>query len=228
MACSANSMALVADAGHNIGDVLGLVMAWVAMVLARRAPSRTHTYGLRRGTILASLANAVLLLVTVRRNCGRGPAPLVGTVRSRRRHRHGGGCGWHCRQWRPRLGCSLPAARATSNLRSAFMHMAADALVSLGVVVVGGVVLFTGWTRLDPLASLAISAVLLTGTWGLLRDSVDMALDAVPSGIKPDAVRAFLTQQPGVTAIHDLHIWPMSTTETALTCHCVIPGRPSR
>jgi cobalt-zinc-cadmium efflux system protein len=113
------------------------------------------------------------------------------------------------------------------NLRGAFMHMASDALVSLGVVVAGGVILFTGWTRLDPLVSLAIAAVLLVGTWGLLRDSVDMALDAVPPGIKLDEVRAFLKQQPGITAIHDLHIWPMSTTETALTCHCLMPvGHP--
>ncbi len=110
------------------------------------------------------------------------------------------------------------------NLRAAFLHMAYDALVSLGVVVAGAVILLTGWTRLDPLVSLAIAVVILAGTWSLLRDSVAMSLDAVPSGIKLDDVAALLKQQPGVTAIHDLHIWPMSTTETALTCHCLMPG----
>lgn len=104
------------------------------------------------------------------------------------------------------------------------MHMASDAAVSLGVVIAGGIILLTSWTRVDPLVSLAIAVVILVGTWGLLRDSVDMSLDAVPAGIKPDEVRAFLTQQPGVTAIHDLHVWPMSTNETALTCHCLMPG----
>ena len=219
----ANSIALVADAGHNLGDVLGLVMAWVATVLARRAPTRTHTYGLRRGTILAALANAVLLLVTVgaiaveglRRLIEPGEvASVIVMVVAAIGIVINGVTAWLFASGR----------KGDINLRAAFTHMAYDALVSLGVVVAGGVILLTGWTRLDPLVSLAIAAVILVGTWSLLRDSVDMALDAVPAGIKPDEVRAFLDQQPGVTAIHDLHIWPMSTTETALTCHCLMPG----
>jgi len=110
------------------------------------------------------------------------------------------------------------------NLRGAFLHMASDALVSLGVVIAGAMILATGWTWLDPLVSVVIAIIILWGTWGLLRDSLAMALDAVPGGIKLDEVRAFLERQPGVSGIHDLHIWPMSTTETALTCHCLLPG----
>jgi cobalt-zinc-cadmium efflux system protein len=182
----ANSIALVADAGHNLGDVLGLVMAWAATVLARRAPSRTYTYGLRRGTILAALANAVLLLVTVGAIAVEGVRRLiepsevasvtvmvvaaVGIVIN-------GVTAWLFASGR----------RGNINLRAAFMHMAYDALVSAGVVAAGGVILLTGWTRLDPLVSLAIAVVIVVGTWNLLRDSVGMALDAVPAGIKPDA-----------------------------------------
>ena len=222
----ANSIALVADAGHNLGDVLGLAMAWIAMALARRAPSRTHTYGLRRGTILAALMNAVLLLVTVGAIAVEGfrrlfePGEVAGVtvmVVAAAGIVVNGVTAWLFASGR----------KGDINLRAAFMHMAADALVSLGVVIAGGVILLTGWTRLDPLVSLAVAAVLLMGTWSLLRDSVDMALDAVPAGIKLDEVGAFLKQQPGVAAIHDLHVWPMSTTETALTCHCLIPdGHP--
>jgi cobalt-zinc-cadmium efflux system protein len=219
----ANSMALVADAGHNLGDVLGLVMAWIATLLARRRPSQTYTYGLRRGTILAALANAVLLLVTVGAIAVEGVRRLispgevasvtvmvvaaVGIVVN-------GVTAW----------LFASAREGDINLRAAFLHMAYDALVSVGVVAAGGVILLTGWTRLDPLVSLAIAAVILVGTWGLLRGSVGMALDAVPIEIKPDEVTRFLLQQPGVAAIHDLHIWPMSTTDTALTCHCLMPG----
>ncbi len=219
----ANSLALVADAGHNLGDVLGLVMAWVAAVLARRAPTRTHTYGLRRGTILAALANAMLLLVSV------GAIAVEGV----RRVAEPSGVASVTVMVVAALGIVVNGVTAwlfasgrkgDINLRAAFLHMAYDALVSLGVVVAGAVILLTGWTRLDPLVSLAIAVVILAGTWSLLRDSVAMSLDAVPSGIKLDEVAAFLKQEPGVTAIHDLHIWPMSTTETALTCHCLMPG----
>jgi cobalt-zinc-cadmium efflux system protein len=219
----ANSIALVADAGHNLGDVLGLVMAWVAAMLARRAPSATRTYGLRRGTILAALANAVLLLVTVGAIAVEGVRRLfapsevasvtvmvvaaLGIVVN-------GVTAWLFASGR----------KDDINLRGAFLHMASDALVSAAVVVAGGAILVTGWTWLDPLVSIAIAAVILVGTWGLLRDSVDMSLDAVPPGIKPGEVMTFLEQKPGVTSIHDLHIWPMSTTETALTCHCVMLG----
>jgi cobalt-zinc-cadmium efflux system protein len=219
----ANSIALVADAGHNLGDVLGLAMAWTAMALARRSPSPTLTYGLRRGTILAALTNAVLLLVTV------GAIAVEGL---RRLFEPGGVAGVTV--------VAVAAAgivvngvtallfasgrRDDINLRGAFLHMASDALVSLGVVIAGGMILLTGWTWLDPLVSIAIAIVILWGTWGLLRDSLAMALDAVPDGIKLGDVRAFLEKQPGVTGVHDLHIWPMSTTETALTCHCLLPG----
>lgn len=222
----ANSLALVADAGHNFGDVLGLVMAWVATVLARRVPSQTYTYGLRRGTILAALGNAMLLLVAVGAIAVEGVRRLIapGQVAS--------------------VTVIVVAAigivingltvwlfasgrKQDINLRAAFWHMAYDALVSAGVVAAGGVILVTGWSRLDSIVSLAIAAVILFGTWRLLRDSVGMSLDAVPAGISPDDVTAFLKGEPGIVAIHDLHIWPMSTTETALTCHCLMPaGHP--
>ncbi len=219
----ANSMALVADAGHNLGDVLGLFMAWIATLLARRRPSQTYTYGLRSGTILAALANAVLLLVTVGAIAVEGMRRLIspGEVASVTVMvvaavgiAVNGVTAW----------LFASARKGDINLRAAFLHMAYDALVSVGVVAAGGVILLTGWTRLDPLVSLAIAAVILVGTWGLLRGSVGMALDAVPIEIKPDEVTRFLLQQPGVAAIHDLHIWPMSTTDTALTCHCLMPG----
>jgi cobalt-zinc-cadmium efflux system protein len=222
----ANSLALVADAGHNFGDVLGLVMAWAATVLARRVPSRTYTYGLRRGTILAALGNAMLLLVAVGAIAVEGVRRLIapgqvagitvivvaaiGIVIN-------GLTAWLFASGR----------KQDINLRAAFLHMAYDALVSVGVVVAGGVIVVTGWSRLDPIVSLAVAAVILFGTWRLLRDSVGMSLDAVPAGISPDDVAAFLKGQPGIVAIHDLHIWPMSTTETALTCHCLMPaGHP--
>ncbi len=217
----ANSIALVADAGHNLGDVLGLVMAWVATILARRSPSLTHTYGLRRGTILAALANAVLLLVTIGGIFIEGirrlihPAEVDGvTIMIVAAN---GVTAWLFASGR----------KGDINLRAAFMHMAGDALVSIGVVVAGAIILFTSWSWLDPLTSIVIAGMILVGTWGLLRDSVGMSLDAVPAGIKSADVTQFLEQQPGVAAIHDLHIWPMSTTETALTCHCLMPaGHP--
>lgn len=222
----ANSMALVADAGHNLGDVLGLAMAWIATVLARRAPSQTHTYGLRGGTILAALGNAVLLLVAVGAIAVEGVHRLlnptevasmtvmvvaaIGIVIN-------GGTAWLFASGR----------RSDINLRAAFLHMAYDALLSGGVIVAGAVIYLTDWAWLDPLASLVLAVVILVGTWSLLRDSVGMSLDAVPSGIKFDEVSAFLKKQPGVNAIHDLHIWPMSTTDIALTCHCLMTdGHP--
>jgi cobalt-zinc-cadmium efflux system protein len=219
----ANSMALVADAGHNLGDVLGLVVAWIATVLARRLPSQTHTYGLKRGTILAALANAVLLLIA------------VGAIVVEALHRLA----------KPGeiAGVTVMAVAAVGivingvtahlffagrkgdiNLRGAYLHMVYDALVSLGVLLAGGAILLTGWTWIDPVVSLTIAAVILMGTWSLLQRSVGMSLDAVPKGLTLDEVGIFLKQQLGVSAIHDLHIWPMSTTETALTCHCVMPG----
>lgn len=218
-----NSIALIADAGHNLSDVLGLLMAWGASLAVTRPPTQRYTYGFGSTTILASLANAVLLLVAV------------------------GAITWEAVR---RLGTAEPAAGAVVmtvaaigivingitawmfmsgrhgdlNIRSAYLHMAADALVSLGVVVAGIAIVLTGWHWLDPLVALIIAGVIVWGTWGLLRQSVDMSLHAVPPGIDAAAVRSHLEKLPGVARVHDLHIWAISTTETAMTCHLVVPG----
>ncbi|PWB59385.1 MAG: cation transporter [Bradyrhizobiaceae bacterium] len=219
----ANSTALVADAGHNLSDVLGLVVAWGAAVLSRRAPSGRYTYGLRGSSILAALFNAVFLLVAVGAIAWEAvhrmlaPQPVAGiTV-----------------MVVAGIGIAINGAAAALfasgrsrdiNIEGAFLHMAADAAVSAGVVIGGGMILLTGWLWIDPALSLAICLVIVGSTWSLLRDAVKMSLAAVPAGIDADAVRAFLAQRPGVAALHDLHIWPMSTTESALTCHLVMPG----
>lgn len=219
----AHSMALVADAVHNLGDVLGLLVAWIATVLARRLPSPTHTYGMRRGTILAALFNAVLLLVAVGGIVVEAlhrvakPAEVasmtvilvaaVGIVIN----------GVTARLFYAGRGRDI-------NLRGAYLHMVYDALVSVGVLLAGAAIWLTGWTWLDPAVSLIVAAVIVAGTWSLLKGSIGMSLDAVPQGIALAEVGDFLKTRPGVTAIHDLHIWPISTTETALTCHCVMPG----
>ena len=219
----ANSNALVADAAHNLGDALGLLMAWFASALARRAPSDTHTYGMRRGTILAAFANAVLLLVAVGAIAVEAitrllhPVAVVGVtvmVVAALGIVVNGVTAWLFASGR----------KADINVRAAFLHMAYDALISLAVVVAGGLILLTGWVRLDAVVSLAVAVVILMGSWKLLRDSVGMSLDAVPVDLKLAEVRALISGQSGVTAIHDLHIWPLSTTETALTCHCLMPG----
>ncbi|XYH93672.1 cation diffusion facilitator family transporter [Sorangium sp. So ce1128] len=216
------SMALVADAAHNLSDVLGLFLAWGAVVLARRKPSKRRTYGLRRSTVLAALANAVLLLAAV----GAVAWEAVGRLRSPR----------------PVEGLTVAAVAAIgvvingasallfaksqqgdANIKAAFLHLAADAGVSLGVVITGLVLRETGWSWLDPAVSLAVSAVILVGTWGLLKDAANLALDAVPGHIDPEEVRSFLARIPGVEDVHDLHIWAMSTTEVALTVHLIVP-----
>jgi cobalt-zinc-cadmium efflux system protein len=221
-----NSMALIADAGHNLSDVLGLVIAWIAVILSKRPPSARYTYGLRGSSILAALFNAVFLLLAV------------------------GAIAWEAilRLFNPEPVAELTviAVAATGivingvtawlfasgrksdiNIRGAYLHMAADAAVSAGVVVAGLAIMATGWLWLDPVTSLVIVAVIVLGTWGLLRESMAMSLSAVPAAIDPTAVRNYLGQRPGVVQIHDLHIWPMSTTEIALTCHLVIPsGQP--
>jgi cobalt-zinc-cadmium efflux system protein len=218
----AKSLALVADAGHNASDVLGLLLAWGAYLVAKRRPSQKHTYGLRRSSILASLTNAVLLLVALGAIIWEAlhrfsqPAPVAGgTV-----------------IWVALLGIAVNGVTAylfasgrkgDLNLRGAFQHMLADALVSAGVVVAGIVILFTGWNWLDPVVSLVLAAVILYGTWGLLRESLDLALDAVPESVDLNEVKSFLSAQPGVSGMHDLHVWGMSTTETALTVHLVMP-----
>ncbi len=218
----AHSTALLADAAHNASDVVGLGLAWGAAILARRRPSLRHTYGLRASTVLAALANAVLLLVAVggvsweavRRLADPGPVEglTVLTVAA--------------------VGVVINAASALLfvsgrkgdiNVRAAFMHLAADAGVSLAVVLAGAVIYRTGWTWLDPATSLGVSIVVLVGTWGVLREAVHLALAGVPEGVSLAAVDDYLRKLPGVCEVHDLHIWPMGTTEVALTVHLVLP-----
>jgi cobalt-zinc-cadmium efflux system protein len=217
-----HSLALLADSGHNLSDVAGLLLAWGASVLSRRAPTTRRTYGWRGSSILAALFNAVLLLIAVGAIAWEAirrfehPTPVAsGTV-----------------IWVATVGIAINGATAMLffagrkrdlNIRGAFLHMAADAAVSLGVVIAGIVMAKTGWSWVDPVTSLAIVAVITIGTWSLLRESVNLALHAVPEGIDPQAVHAYLASVPGVVAVHDLHIWPMSTTEVALTGHIVKP-----
>jgi cobalt-zinc-cadmium efflux system protein len=218
----AGSMALLADAAHNLSDVLGLVLAWAAVRLARRLPGGRRTYGWHRGTILAALANAVLLLVAVGAITTESvqrlldPAPVTT-----------GFMLWVAAAGvLVNAGTALLFARgrhADINRRGAYLHMLADAGVSAGVVAGALLIGATGWAWIDPLLGLGIAAVILIGTWGLLRESVDLAMDAVPAGIDPAAVLAFLQSAPGITEVHDLHVWAISTTETALTAHLVRP-----
>ena len=221
-----HSVALLADAGHNLSDVLGLLVAWVASILVKRAPTLRFTYGLGGSSILAAMFNAVFLLVVIGglswEAIGRlfHPQPVAGgtvMIVAAAGIVINGVCAWLFASGR----------EGDINIRGAFMHMAADAIVSLGVVVAGLVILVTGWLWLDPVASLVINAIIVWGTWSLLRDSTVMSLNAVPPGIDAAEVGAFLASQPGVQAIYDLHIWGMSTTETALTAHLVMPkGHP--
>lgn len=217
------SIALLADAGHNLSDVLGLGVAWAGLRLAARPASARFTYGLKRSSILAALANAVLLFIAcggiaveaTRRLAAPQPVP-GGTV-----------------MIVAAIGILVNGVTAALfargrkgdvNIRGAYLHMLADAGVSAAVVVSGFVILRTGWNWVDPALSLVVVAVILRGTWGLLRESMAMALDAVPDGIDTAAVASFLKARPGVETVHDLHIWPMGTTDTALTAHLVIPG----
>lgn len=220
---AANSLALLADAGHNLSDVLGLGIAWGAAVLAKRAPSDRFSYGLRRSSILAALLNALLLLVAV------GAIALEAVQRFSQPQPVASGTVMIV------AGIGIVINTATAllfasgrkgdlNIRGAFLHMAADAAVSAGVVAAGVVILYTGWLWLDPVMSLLIAAVILWSTWGLLRDSVALSLDAVPHGIDKAEVHAHLAALAGVTGVHDLHIWPISTTQTALTAHLVRPA----
>ena len=217
------SMALIADAGHNLSDVLSLLLAWGASVAAKRPASARFTFGYKSSTILAALANAMLLLIalgvilieTIRRFAE--PEPIeAGTVMIV------AGIGIAINTGTALL--FLRGRKHDINIRGAFLHMAADALVSLGVVIAGALILWTGALWIDPVTSLVIVVVIAVGTWGLLRDSVRMSLLAVPDGIDEAAVRSYLESLPGVSGVHDLHIWPMSTTQTALTAHLVMPG----
>jgi cobalt-zinc-cadmium efflux system protein len=218
----ADSLALIADAGHNLSDVLSLVLAWGATRLAKRDPTPHRTYGFRRGTILSSLISSILLLIAMGAIAWEAlqrfeqPAPVSGNLMigvAASGVLINGFTAW-----------LFAAGRHTDlNIRAAFMHMAGDAAVSVGVVFGGVGVLMLGWLWLDPAISLVIVAVIVYGTWDILAESLNMAFDAVPRNIDPHEVREFLRTLPGVTGIHDLHIWSMSTTETALTAHLVIP-----
>ena len=219
-----NSVALIADAGHNLSDVLGLVCAWGALLLGRRPPGAKFTYGLGRSSVLAALANAVLLLLA----CGAiaweavsrlgSPPPVAGwTVMAV-----------------AAIGIALNGISAWMlhagshgdlNRRSAYLHMLSDAAVSAGVVLSGVLIIWTGWSLIDPIVSLAIVAVILVSTWRLLRDSLTLSLDGVPASVNSSAVMSYLADQRGVTDVHDLHIWALSTTSIALTAHLVVPDR---
>jgi cobalt-zinc-cadmium efflux system protein len=216
------SLALIADAGHNLSDVLGLSLAWGATVLSRRQPSGRFTYGLRSSSILAALANAILLLVVTGGIAWEAiwrithPVPLASgvliTVAAVGIFVNGG------------TALLFGPGADDLNIKSAFLHLATDALVTAGVVATGIAIWLSGWLWLDPAVSLAVSIIIVFGTWGLLKSAIGLALNAVPEGVDIGAVRAHLLAQPGVSGLHDLHIWGMSTTETALTCHLIMPG----
>ncbi|MFH1604740.1 MAG: cation diffusion facilitator family transporter [Pseudomonadota bacterium] len=219
----AHSMALLADAGHNLSDVLALGLAWGASVLGRREPSRRFTYGLRSSTILAALFNAMLLMLVVGGIAVEAIQRLMNPV----------AVATMTMIWVALCGIVVNTATALFflggrehdlNVRAAFLHMAADAAVSLGVVLAGVGMLYSGLTWLDPAMSLIIAAVVVGSTWGLLRDSLNLSLHAVPPRIDTGLIRGYLSGLAGVAEFHDLHIWGMSTTETALTVHLVMPG----
>jgi cobalt-zinc-cadmium efflux system protein len=218
----AHSVALLADAGHNVGDVVGLAMSWGATALASLKPSSRRTFGFRRTTIVASVTNALILLFmtgartweSVRRLVS--PAPTEGKIMIVVAF----------------VGAVVNAGSALLfmerghkdlNVRSAFLHLASDAVLAVGVAAAGAIILATGWLWLDPAVSIVLAMTILVGTWSLMRKSMNLMLDAVPEGIDPDQVRTFLEALPGVIEVHDLHIWAMSTTETALTAHLVMP-----
>lgn len=216
----AGSLALLADAGHNLSDVLGLLLAWGASYMVKRRPTERHTYGWRKTSILAALMNAFILMVAIGGIAWEAirrfndPAPVGGQTII-----IVAAIGVVINTFTALLFVS--GRKHDLNIRGAFLHMAADAGVSAGVVAAGLVILVGGWMWVDPLVSLVIAAVILMGTWGLMRDALNLALDAVPKGIDPEAVGDYLAGLPGVEGVHDLHIWAMSTTETALTAHLV-------
>ena len=221
----ADSLALIADAGHNLSDVLGLLLAWGAAWLASRPPTLRRSYGYRRATILASLFSAMLLLAALGAisleavERFKEPQPVQGRVVILVAF----------------VGVIINTATALLfvrgqkhdlNIRGAFLHMAADAAVSLGVAVAGVAILYTGWLWLDPALSLVIVLLVFLSTWGLLKESLSLAIDSVPTNIDPEAVADFLRQLPGVSDLHDLHIWAMSTTDIALTVHLTMEACP--
>lgn len=219
---TADSLALLADAGHNLSDVAGLLLAWGASLLSRLQPTAKRTYGWRSTTILAALVNAVILLVAV------GGI----TLESVQRFKNPAPAAGETIIFVAAIGVIvntvtallfLSGRKKDLNIRGAFLHMAADAGVSVGVVLAGVGIMTSGWLWIDPLVSLVIVAIILVSTWGLLKESMNLALQAVPAGIDSQAVSDYLSRLAGVTAVHDLHIWAISTTETALTVHLVKP-----
>lgn len=220
-----DSLALLADAGHNLSDVAGLVLAWAGAAAGRLRPDSRHTYGFKRASILAAFANALLLLVAM----GSLAWEAIGRLQSPQ----------------PTQGMAIVVVAAIGivvngatawlfmrggtdiNLRGAFLHMAADALVSAGVVVAGVLTLTMGWAWIDPVASLVIALVIVIGTWGLFRQSLHLMVDGVPSHVNLVEVRACLLGLPGVVQVHDLHVWAMGTAEVALTAHLVMPEGPA-
>lgn len=223
---TANSLALLADAGHNASDVLGLFLAWGAMALSRKQPSDRFTYGLQSATIMAALANALLLLAAI--------GGILWEAAGRFSHPQGP-------QAMIMMAVALTGAVINAltawflhrghmhdlNVRGAYLHMVADAGISLGVVLSGAIIMATGWLWVDPAVSIAIALMILVGTWRLLRDSASLALHAVPRGIDMEKVKSYLEAQEGVTEVHDLHVWAMSTTSIALSAHLLMPsGHP--
>lgn len=217
------SLALLADAGHNLSDVAGLALAWAGALAGRLSPDDRHTYGWRRASILAAFANAILLLVAMGSLAWEAVQRLGSPVQTE--------------------GLTIIAVAAIGvvvngltallfmsgrerdlNIRGAFLHMAADALVSLGVVAAGATYLWTGWDWLDPVTSLAIAAIVVAGTWRLFRQSLHLMFDGVPDSVDLPAVKDLLASQQGVADVHDLHVWAMSTSEVALSVHLVMPG----
>ncbi len=220
-----NSLALLADAGHNLSDVAGLVLAWGGALASKLRPNARHTYGWQRGTILAAFANAVLLLVAmgalIWEAVGRLISPDPSASAEGATIMVVAGIGIVINTVTALL--FMRGGKTDLNIRGAFLHMAADALVSAGVVVAGGLTLWMGWVWLDPVTSLLIAAVILAGTWNLLRQSLHLLFDGVPDSVDPQAVHHCLATQPGVSQVSDLHIWAMGTQKIALTAHLVMP-----
>lgn len=220
---AANSVALIADAGHNLSDVLGLIVAWGGATMARRAPSPRFSYGLKKASILSALINALLLVAAVGAIAAEAVRRLFEPATTEGR----------IVVIVAAVGILVNGATALLfargrahdiNIRGAFQHMTADAMVSAAVVFAGFVILWTGQRWVDPVMSLAVALVILWGSFGLLKESMGMSLAGVPAGISLDDVEAELSSLDGVAAVHDLHVWPLSTTETALTAHLVAPG----
>src|SRR5450830_681413 len=224
-----NSLALLADAGHNLSDVAGLVLAWGGALAGRLRPDARHTYGWQRASILAAFANALLLLVAMGALAWEAMGRLLSSAVSLQAQGVTimvvAGVGIVINSATALL--FMRGRESDLNIRAAFLHMAADALVSAGVVIAGALTLWMGWVWLDPVVSLAIAVVILLGTWGLFSQSLHMLFDGVPDSVDPQAVRACLAALPGVTRVHDLHIWATGTSHIAMTAHLVMPqGHP--